>query len=566
MKTTKRIAALLMAVVMVFALCSTALAISNDGTQAGGTLNFKKSIYVKNSLKGDYYSPNITFTYTIEPASAEEVALAAHAAGSAVYAGINGALVGVDSTVESHSNSNLNDATGTETVQVIFASEKVTDVTPSGVEISKEVTLNVDATKVTSNSPGAYRYKITDTTSEATLTAAGIVRPKDYDKTRFIDVYLELGQGGLQPAVIVVSDQEVTPDTDSNGNYINKDDPTETFDKDTHVVDDDGNVWELTDEAKAAGKNDNTSAVFPDDYQDTGKDAKGTTTLDKDGGVFDETPTALTEDKKNNTDNTDGADDLPDDTSNDGKLDEDDGVIPGLDDDGNLLDEEGNSYPGGTIDPTDGTVINENGVDTGKKAVWYTAYDIPGDTYTSYNVSLKKVVEGGMGNRQNQFPFEATVNNSNIFYVVSKTDASGAESSKTDVSNTTASTTLADTEVFHIRGLNPNATINYTETNNTPNKYTVKATDKDGSTDVSETGVEQNGTFTAYSTVQNVTDYAVSYKEGELTKASAVVYTNTLASVSPTGVVLRFAPYILMLGAAMFFVVLARKQREQENA
>ena len=44
-----------------------------------------------------------------------------------------------------------------------------------------------------------------------------------------------------------------------------------------------------------------------------------------------------------------------------------------------------------------------------------------------------------------------------------------------------------------------------------------------------------------------------------------VVFTNTLLQISPTGIALRFTPFAIMLTAGVFFVVLAKKSRREDE-
>ena len=86
-----------------------------------------------------------------------------------------------------------------ENGQIVFSSELAHNVSTSGVEQKKNLTVNIDLTKFTK--PGIYRYKIEDVTAIETLYNAGINRAEHYDNDRYLDVYIKNnGENGLAVA------------------------------------------------------------------------------------------------------------------------------------------------------------------------------------------------------------------------------------------------------------------------------------------------------------------------------------------------------------------------------
>lgn len=171
--------------------------------------------------------------------------------------------------------------------------------------------------------------------------------------------------------------------------------------------------------------------------------------------------------------------------------------------------------------------------------------------FETVNIVLENEVSGNMGNRNNQFPFEGkAADNGRSFYAKK---GSAPESSSTDMiagaaSGSTVATTLANNEKYYISGLSKAALIDYTETNNTPDAYSVTIT---GGTPSGPTQVAQGGTKTMGQTA--VSDSAV------------VKFTNRLDTVTPTGVVLRFgAPLLVIaLGAVLMLMRLSGGIRER---
>ena len=189
------------------------------------------------------------------------------------------------------------------------------------------------------------------------------------------------------------------------------------------------------------------------------------------------------------------------------------------------------------------------------------------DDYYTIDVQLKKVITGNAANKTHQFPFSITVSNNSLSYSYAKGDATLAN----DGSISALSTMLADTEVFHIKGLNPKATVTYVETNDTPDTYKVTIKDYADAVinNVNETATNKDGTqttdeltVTTYDT-DNSTSAVVTTTPTASNNAD-ITFINNLEAISPTGVALRYAPYLAMLGAGVVALPLTLRKREEE--
>ncbi len=205
------------------------------------------------------------------------------------------------------------------------------------------------------------------------------------------------------------------------------------------------------------------------------------------------------------------------------------------------------------------------------------------DKYRTYNIKLEKTVKGDMGDKNHEFPFTVTLdnnksnNNGNDFNYKWGKDANNLIDS-----STTALTTvnLKHNDTLYIRGLSPKATVGYTETNDTPDTYKAKIDGKTSESEnltslVAESSVEKNGTkvltvgaVTNYDTAnpnQGNTGYLPPVTLASVTNYREVMFTNTLEAVSPTGLVLRFAPFIAMAVFGVVFLVIAHRKKSKDN-
>jgi len=183
------------------------------------------------------------------------------------------------------------------------------------------------------------------------------------------------------------------------------------------------------------------------------------------------------------------------------------------------------------------------------------------DKYKAYNVTITKEVTGAMGDKNNPFPFGVAISDapvtSDIVITVDDTSANSADPALVALANGEVTmkniATLKHGQSVTIKGIPVGAKVSIKETNDTADTYTVSTEGLDTPVSGSVTGGTDSG-------VGDVKSDVVATKD--------VKFTNNLEDVSQTGVVLRFAPYALMLGAgiALFIILKVRKNKAVEEA
>lgn len=474
--TFKKISAIVLALVMVLAMGTTAFAddpATLTGGEAGGyaapdtqnldnkQINIKKEITVYNPDESFVYGPAITYTYTITPASGAELvsitdATSDHTSGLATS---TTALAGVTTAVKV--NNGTAGTTANATGTIAWTNADILDASAAGTANYKNLT--IDFSNVVFTQPGVYRYKITET--PASYTTSGVT-DGTISNTRYLDVYVmrsdsytdgtTAAQWKIYGYVCLdssLASTPVTPSTTKTNGFVDTDDSSSST-----VTADEYHTYNLT----------------------IGKTLNGDTTMNGHKFPFDATWTA------------------------------------------------------GAATGTFQFAVETTGTAQVTSSTDSTANSING---TAISTSLLKV--GGAD-------------------VVGTPDKDGTPS------------IAKDATVKYI-GI-PNGTkVTVTETNNvTGTTYATAGTETIGSG--SATDIEWTGGTSAKSTDSKTATMAPSattiYAQASAPTADsnvAIQVTNTLSIISPTGVVLRVAPYALMLGVGLFLVAFSRKRRKEEN-
>lgn len=194
-----------------------------------------------------------------------------------------------------------------------------------------------------------------------------------------------------------------------------------------------------------------------------------------------------------------------------------------------------------------------------------TGYDVASedeeaDSYVTYNLTVEKQVAGSFADPNHEFPFtvdltEATATAVEYYVTGDYTAADLVIGTKHSFDGTEIK--LKDDDTVTFIGIPATTTATVTETNDTADLYTVTAADVNGTVAMTETSTGSK----VYTTGADAITIGPANSE-----TNTLVVTNTLEEVSPTGVIVRYAPYIIMLGAAVALVVLVNKSKRHNEA
>ena len=198
----------------------------------------------------------------------------------------------------------------------------------------------------------------------------------------------------------------------------------------------------------------------------------------------------------------------------------------------------------------DGTAVT-------KTEGWTSANDL--DTYETVDVMVTKTVTGSLADRTHYFPFAFELsdpqNGSRYSYKAGKADiVSGAEFGTAVNSGYGSATVLKHKETLIIYGVPKNTavkcTLSVSEKNDTVDIYSYKTTG------FANSDTEEHDFNEGISAV-----YTLAGIENDTLDLG---FENILTEISPTGVVMRIAPYAVILCAGAVLMMISRKRKNIE--
>ena len=220
------------------------------------------------------------------------------------------------------------------------------------------------------------------------------------------------------------------------------------------------------------------------------------------------------------------------------------------------------------------------------------------DEYRTYNLTIGKTLNGDATMNSHKFPFDvawtAGAATGTFQFIVEESNGTASATKTAQAAATTVNgTAVAADTLYKVGGADavgtadkdgtplianggtikyigiPNGTkVTVTETNDVAGTtYTTTATEKIGTGAAADVEFDESSTAERSSNNKAAStspNEKVIYAEADAPAADSnvvIAYTNTLAIISPTGVVMRVAPYVFMLAAGIFLLSLSRRRR-----
>lgn len=198
------------------------------------------------------------------------------------------------------------------------------------------------------------------------------------------------------------------------------------------------------------------------------------------------------------------------------------------------------------------------------------------DKYYTFNLDLTKAVvnDAYASTTHHQFPFHVTLDNLTVTAAVLPIMTVGSNATQTALTAAAIGTggtatvwtpTIADGATINYVGIPCGTTITIYETNDVVGvTYNSVSTNAETNAAAKSIGTSENSNTATINC--NATALTAATENHTAAASKVVTFTNTLLQISPTGVVLRVAPYVLMLAAGVVLLVLSRKRKKAADA
>ena len=189
------------------------------------------------------------------------------------------------------------------------------------------------------------------------------------------------------------------------------------------------------------------------------------------------------------------------------------------------------------------------------------------DKYYTFNLTLTKAVvnDSYAVSTHHQFPFTVTLTNSTVTANVLPIMTVSANATQTALTAApiagTWTPTIADSATVTYVGIPCGTTITVYETNDVVGvSYNSVSTNADTNAAAKSINTGDNSNTATINC--NATALIAATENHTAAASKGVTFTNTLNQISPTGSVVRIAPYALMLAAGIVLFILMRRRRE----
>ena len=194
---------------------------------------------------------------------------------------------------------------------------------------------------------------------------------------------------------------------------------------------------------------------------------------------------------------------------------------------------------------------------------------IASDKYYTYNVTISKTLTGDAANNSHKFPFTVTFTNAGITANVDIIGTATGTATAADVaagglsSEVTVNPAIANGGTAVYTGIPVGTTVTVKEQNDVVGTTYTSA----GAITTKETGdTEAASAPITYNQYSNTAEIGSTAVNTAATGNKTVAFTNTFELISPTGVVVRVAPYALLLGCGIALLMVTRRKRAEDEA